>query len=131
MGSEPPTLRFPRFDVVPDHRAGEADTATVVVQHEKVQLSELQRELCKAFKKRFPSTMAILTVGGVKYEEFHLKPFSAGRPDGEGLVCFERSDTPFFYDVADRKKLEPSLEEEMNPPAPRPLPDLGGLRRLV
>ena len=109
---------------------GELETATVMVRNEKVQLSELQKDLCKAFKKPFPATMVSLTVGGVEYDEFHLQPFRDGCPHGECGVKFWPTDTPYFYDLADRKSKEPTLEEVMNPLAPRTLPALGGLRLL-
>ena len=100
---------------------------TVEVYSESVQLSELQKVLCRMFKQRFPSMMASLTVGGRTYEEFHLQPFKAGAPSEPCIVKFTPTDTPFFYDVADRRSSEPSLEDEMNPLAPAVLPAVRGL----
>ena len=68
--------------------------------------------------------MAILQIGDAVYDDFGHRPFATGPPNCPCTVTFLPTDNPHFYDVADRRSKEPSLAEEMQPTAPRPLPAL-------
>ena len=75
-------------------------------------LRDLQRELCNKFGHRFPSTMAVLIVGGRLYDQFEEQPFADCDEGTTVGISFGPTDNPFFYDEADRRA-GPSLEEEV------------------
>ena len=119
------------FEVAVQEEGEQGAMKTFVVKNDKVKLSEMQKDLCKAFKRRFPSTMASLTVGEETYEEFHAQPFHKGAPTQTCIVKFSPTDTPYFYDVIDRTKGgKKSLADEMETPEPVILPALDGIQAL-
>ena len=118
------------FDIIVRQEDGEPSTVKIHVDNDQVMLRDLQQDLCRAFEKPFPATMASLTVNGVLYDDFHQQPFRNDHPQGECVVEFEPTDNPLFYDIADRSG-RLTLEQEMNPQARPPLPDLGLLPPFV
>ena len=118
------------FEITVRERRGDGTTASLPIKNDRVRLRGLQEDLCLKFKKPFPETMASLTVNGIQYEEFNEQPFKCNYPLGECVVEFKKTDNPLFYDEWDRRKNKLTLEQEMNPQARPPLPDLTALPPL-
>ena len=75
-------------------------------------LRDMQLDLCRKFRNRFPSKMATVKVEGHLYDRFNDQPFTSC-PDGAAVdVSFGPIDDPYFHDFADRRPC-PSLEEEV------------------
>ena len=77
-------------------------------------LGDVQQQLCRIFRRRFPATKAVLqTAGGVRYDEFLQLPFK-NCVEGEIFdVIFASTDDPYFYDKMDRSWPKITLEEEV------------------
>ena len=77
-------------------------------------LGDVQQQLCRIFRRRFPATKAVLqTAGGVRYDEFLQLPFK-NCVEGEIFdVMFASTDDPYFYDQMDRSRPKITLEEEV------------------
>ena len=89
-----------RFTVVLSTLAGE-ELAIAVTRN--TPLRDLQEQVCRHFKKRWPETKAVLTLEQHTYDEFMQKPFMSCR-GGEMLrVVFVRTDDPYScwpnYDI--------------------------------
>lgn len=76
------------------------------------QLRDVQAALCKMFRQRFPSTMAVVLIDGVAFTSFQARPFVACAEGQEVLVHFQQSDDPFFYDLADRRGPRATVEDQ-------------------
>ena len=101
---------------------GKGDAIPMEIPHKGVQLRDMQKALCQAFKQRFPSTMASVTVNGKEFDEFQNQPFKEGAADG-CVVKFKPTDDPYFYDLADRKE-KVKLDEQTQPQLLPAIPDL-------
>ena len=99
-------------DIIVRQEDGEPSTVKIHVDNDQVMLRDLQQDLCRAFEKPFPATMASLTVNGVLYDDFHQQPFKNDHPRGECVVEFKPTDNPLSYDIDDRSG-ELTLEQEM------------------
>lgn len=78
------------------------------------QLRDLQKDLCKCFKQRFPKKLAKLTVYDKTYDEFLACPFeNVIGEEIEAVVAFENTTDPYFYDVADRVHMKYTIEDEV------------------
>ena len=77
-------------------------------------LGDVQQQLCRIFRRRFPATKAVLqTAGGVRYDEFLQLPF-VNCVEGEVFdVEFMNTDDPYHYDKMDRTRPKITLEEEI------------------
>ena len=74
-------------------------------------LRDVQKLLCRVFRQRFPAMKAILTIDGVTYDQFYKFPVFV--QDAICIVHFIETDDPFFYDLADRKGIKPTWQEEV------------------
>jgi hypothetical protein len=86
------------------------------------QLRDMQKALCKAFGRRFPAEMAVIsTADGKQFEGFETSPFRevpVGVTEVLASVEFLPTDDPYFYDFDDRRRrsslsLNASLEDEI------------------
>ena len=77
-------------------------------------LGDVQQQLCRIFRRRFPAMKAVLqTAGGVRYDEFLQLPF-VNCVEGEVFdVEFMDTDDPYHYDKIDRARPKITLEEEL------------------
>ena len=77
-------------------------------------LGDVQQQLCRIFRRRFPAMKAVLqTAGGVRYDEFLQLPF-VNCVEGEVFdVEFMNTDDPYHYDKMDRTWPKIKLEEEV------------------
>ena len=102
----------------------QADTVIVVVVRgksfvevevlRKVELRDIQKDLCKAFKERFPLMCAILTdSNGQIFDDFIDTPFKDAEPKQVYEVTFELTRDMFWFDWGHRRCS----------PSPEPLSD--------
>ena len=64
--------------------------------NQEARLRDIQKNLCAAFRERFPFKSAAVTVSGIRYEDFDEKPFAAGAADA--VVDFTINTTdPYWY----------------------------------
>ena len=77
-------------------------------------LGDVQQQLCRTFRRRFPTMKAVLqTADGVRYDEFLQLPFK-NCVEGEVFdVEFMSTDDPYHYDKMDRARPKITLEEEV------------------
>ena len=77
-------------------------------------LGDVQQQLCRIFRRRFPAMKAVLqTAGDVRYDKFLQVPFK-NCVEGEIFdVIFASTDDPYFYDKMDRSWPKITLEEEV------------------
>jgi hypothetical protein len=95
--------------------SGEVERVLPVLRHQRSR--DLQKDLCAAFRARFPAEMAVITTAtGKCFDDFETVPFE-GVPsevvEAHATVKFLPTDNPYFYDVRDRHERKVSLEEEM------------------
>ena len=70
----------------------------------KVELRDIQKDLCNAFKERFPLMCAILTdSNGQIFDEFIDTPFKDAEPNQVYEVTFELTRDMFWFDWGHRK----------------------------
>ena len=75
-------------------------------------LSIVQHRLCKLFGQRFPKMKASLTVRGTCFDDFLEQPFLEASHGDIVNVTFERTDDPYFYDLADRMPTKSNIDLE-------------------
>ena len=66
-------------------------------------LRDVQDIVCRLFHKPFPRTKALLTVGGITYDEFADMPFVDCASEDVMAVVFINTDDPFFYHLRGRR----------------------------
>ena len=78
-------------------------------------LRDLQRDLCRLYRQRFPKMLAVLEVQGNLFDDFDESPFVAVQGEQvEAAVSFQENKCdPYFFDWIDRREQKTSLEEEM------------------
>ena len=70
--------------------------------NKRTRLADVQRPICRLFKKRFPITKATLATRGGFFDEFMQQPFLETSDGDIVVVSFEQTDEPLFFDLADR-----------------------------
>ena len=79
-------------------------------------LGELQKQLCRAFRKPFPIRQAGLIIGGVAYNDFLDKPLAAVKESESISVVFSiTTDMTFIGRCWPRMKVK-TFEEDMREP---------------
>jgi hypothetical protein len=79
-----------------------------------VHLRDVQSELCRLFRQRFPTTMAVVFIDGTTFDGFQTQPFAACSDGQEVLVHFQQTDDPFFFDLADRRGPRATVEDQFH-----------------
>ena len=80
------------------------EDSVVVEVLRKVELRHVQKDLCNAFKERFPLMCANLTdPDGQMFHDFDDMPFKDAEPNRVYEVTFELTRDMFWFDWADRK----------------------------
>ena len=74
-------------------------------------LADVQRDICRFFRQRFPATKASLLIDEATFYEFIDKPFLSCADGAVCTVIFADTDDPLFYDKADRLGMKIDLEE--------------------
>ncbi len=74
-------------------------------------LADVQHDICRLFRQRFPATKASLVIDEVTFDEFIDKPFLSCADGTLCTVIFADADDPFFLDKADRLGMKIDLEE--------------------
>lgn len=98
----------------PLHDEPQADTVIVVAVRgetsvevevlRKVELRDIQKDMCNAFKERFPLMCAILTdSNGQIFDDFNDTPFKDAEPNQVYEVTFELTRDMFWFDWGHRK----------------------------
>ena len=93
----------------PLHDEPQADTVIVVAVRgetsvevevpRKVELRDIQKDMCNAFKERFPLMCAILTdSNGQIFDDFNDTPFKDAEPNQVYEVTFELTRDMFWFD---------------------------------
>ena len=90
---------------------GDATHAHVVQKN--ASLRDVQKDVCRMFRQRFPAKKARLIANGANFDEFIQKPFHRSKEGDIVTVLFSDTDDPYFYDLFDRKGSKLKLEEEI------------------
>jgi uncharacterized protein (DUF1697 family) len=77
----------------------------------RASLADVQRDICRLFRQRFPATKASLVIDEATYDEFKDKPFLTCADGVSCTVLFEDTDEPFFIDMADRLGIKIHIDE--------------------
>jgi hypothetical protein len=97
-------------------RVVEGDRAARLEVSAEARLRDVQRELCRLFRKSFPATMAVVTVvvegSPVTFDDLQQTPFLTARDGDQVLVRFCPTDDPYFYDLEDRRGCRATAFEE-------------------
>jgi len=89
-------------------------TAIVMTLPKRIQLRDIQQDICSLFRQSFPKKMAKVKVYDKMYDDFADYPFED--VIGEVIECtitFVDSKDPYFYDVIDRQYLKYTIEQEL------------------
>jgi len=86
--------------------------AKITVPNKNTELRDLQQEICRAFRQRFPWQTATLLVGDRLYDEFGHTPFAAGPPEHVCVVTFEGTRDMYWVDHLFRDKKKKTSEED-------------------
>ena len=106
-------------------------TAEITVPNKQTELRDLQHDICRAFRERFPWHTATLQVGDKIYDDFGQVPFGAGPPDRVCAVAFVGTTEMYWIDYLFRDRKGPSLEQEMSAQEPLDAPAVPEFPRAI
>lgn len=77
-------------------------------------LADVQQKLCGIFGQRFPIMKANLVVDNETFDDFYRRPFRSCTDGTVVHVYFRKTDDLYFFDVEHRRRIRPTLEEEVH-----------------
>ena len=84
------------------------ENAVMMVVERTAALRDLQKDLCKAFRQRFPLMCASVVCAGASFDDFNDLPFVRAEEGEEIMVSFTRTSDMYFFDQIFRRGGRPS-----------------------